>query len=487
MYARILSYTSSAARLSALLTLLCLGSVQEGYGQRVYADTQESSPTQRLPILGTILSQVESEGNATTSSDLTYSTLRVALGALNLYSATQNLQFTGANAEKLRPTSPIMVKTMVNGSVLGLLDAVSLQRTNGGIDEPVGDPYTVTQLLDLLGIIGGTDEELLVVLPVPGATQLNDGVQLKVSSVLSLGLSARLYYAFYITPPEVSPSPLVLCGNSEGSITITNFQPGYNYHLYSEQIGGTVVDSTISNTLEIPSSSLPVDTLWLEARENNLYPSARTPIIIKRNFITGGTIAGDQSICVGSLPSTITETDVATGTGTLMYQWQQKTTGAYEDIVGATAATYTPPALLETTVFRRITTSELDSVECMAYSNEITITVNPLPTITLASIPPICEGEITAILPYANTTGDPDQYSIIWDSGAVGFTNVTDETLTADAIAIAIPTAAEMGTYTGTLTVRNSETGCESEAVPFTIEVLPQPGRPHLTITDVQN
>src|SRR5690606_12574970 len=113
------------------------------------------------------------------------------------------------------------------------------------------DPYTVTQLLDLLGIIGGTDEELLGVLPVPGATQLNDGVQLKVSSVLSLGLSARLYYAFYITPPEVSPSPLVLCGNSEGSITITNFQPGYNYRLYSEQIGGTAVDSTISNTLEI--------------------------------------------------------------------------------------------------------------------------------------------------------------------------------------------------------------------------------------------
>lgn len=282
MCASLLPNFFMTVRVIVLVSFLCLGAVREGYGQRVYANTEQNSGKQELLLL--TVSEVTNPTRSTNSNENTYSTLNVAIGALNLYSATQNLQFTGINAIKLKPNSPIMVKTMVNGSVLGLLDAVSLQRTNGGMNNTVGAPYTVTQLLDLLGIIGGTDEELLVVLPVPGVSETNDGVQLKVNSVLSLGLSARLYYAFYITPPELDSQEIILCDGQSGQAIISNFymENGvpYTYRLYNQQIGGIeVAPSTNTNTFTIPAN-LPEGDYYLEARENDLYPSARTKITV---------------------------------------------------------------------------------------------------------------------------------------------------------------------------------------------------------------
>src|SRR5687767_7134892 len=63
---------------------------------------------------------------------------------------------------------------------------------------------------------------------------------------------------------------------------------------------------------------------------------------------TGGTVAGDQTICAGQNPAAFTETDPATGEGTLTYQWQSSTTSCsagFNNISGETATTYDPPAL----------------------------------------------------------------------------------------------------------------------------------------------
>jgi len=108
-------------------------------------------------------------------------------------------------------------------------------------------------------------------------------------------------------------------------------------------------------------------------------------ITIGVNAATGGTIATAQNICSGGDPAAFTEGTASTGTGTLSYRWQSKTTGSYADISGATSATYDPPGgLAETTYYQRVTTSTFNSVACTVNSNEITVTVTDSPSSTLA-------------------------------------------------------------------------------------------------------
>ena len=99
-----------------------------------------------------------------------------------------------------------------------------------------------------------------------------------------------------------------------------------------------------------------------------------------------------------------------------------------------------------------------------------------VPTITVNSIPAICVGTTLARLPYSATTGSPDQYSIDFDNAAntAGFVDVVNAALPASPIAITVP-GAPAGTYNGSLTVRNSTTGCVSavSAITVTINALP--------------
>lgn len=96
------------------------------------------------------------------------------------------------------------------------------------------------------------------------------------------------------------------------------------------------------------------------------------------NNVTPPTIDGNQSVCDSSdSPSTFSTTVAATGTGTLTYQWQRSTVGCsgpWTNISGATAATYTPTAVTQTTYYQVRVTSTLNGVQCIAFSNCTEIT-----------------------------------------------------------------------------------------------------------------
>src|SRR5437763_15144931 len=87
-------------------------------------------------------------------------------------------------------------------------------------------------------------------------------------------------------------------------------------------------------------------------------------------------------MCIGTVSAPCTVPFGATGSGELTYQWQSSIDGGvnWTNIVWATSATYSPPALSHTTLYQRIVTSTLNGVTCTATSNVITITVNPIPS-----------------------------------------------------------------------------------------------------------
>ncbi|MDQ6528777.1 T9SS sorting signal type C domain-containing protein [Flavobacterium sp. LHD-85] len=110
---------------------------------------------------------------------------------------------------------------------------------------------------------------------------------------------------------------------------------------------------------------------------------------------------------------------------------------------------------------------------CVSSANNFTVTVNPLPTITLGSTTAVCASSNvqSATLPYSAVSNSPTTYSIVWNASLTNtFASVSNVALPASPISISVPANTAAGTYTGTLTVNNAN-GCVSLANNFTITV----------------
>jgi hypothetical protein len=183
------------------------------------------------------------------------------------------------------------------------------------------------------------------------------------------------------------------------------------------------------------------------------------------NTVDPGTITGIQSICSGGDPVAFTNTTPGTGSGTITYRWESSTTdcsSGFSTISGETAATFDPPSgLTQTTYYRRITISTLNSVTNEAASNCLTVTVNPYPDFTLTH-PVVCPGDadfvqITGLVNVLTATG-----SLTVDSGSA--TSPIPSTITGQTV----------GSHNATIT--NAE-GCATTK-PFTIN----PTQPQVAI-----
>ncbi|MEI8047536.1 MAG: lamin tail domain-containing protein [Bacteroidota bacterium] len=124
------------------------------------------------------------------------------------------------------------------------------------------------------------------------------------------------------------------------------------------------------------------------------------------------------------------------------------------------------------------TVTVTDGHGCSAVSAATVVTVNALPTITLGSNPAVCAGTTAANLPYSAATGSPNQYSIVWipEAHNAGFIDVPDgTTLPSTPIVLAVPADAAAAPYNGTLTVKNSTTGCSSTGYSISVTINPKP------------
>lgn len=125
---------------------------------------------------------------------------------------------------------------------------------------------------------------------------------------------------------------------------------------------------------------------------------------------------------------------------------------------------------------------------CASARVSVSATITPLPEISLSAISAVCEGDIGASLGFSNVLNGANEYRIEWAGNPEGFENLPYTALPSDGqLWISIPVSAVMGEYHGTLTVRNTETGCESVGHPITVTVLPKPRRAQVSISDAQH
>ena len=212
--------------------------------------------------------------------------------------------------------------------------------------------------------------------------------------------------------------------------------------------------------------------------------SERVPITITVNTLLTGTISADQYICSGTVPTGFTTgSDVAAGT--ITYQWQKSVDNlSFVDIPSAILANYTETSPLTVkTYYRRKIFSTLNGVSCSAFSNIITITINPLPTFnpTTANV---CKGTLSTKLEYTGSNLVPiTTYNITWNSLALsaGFLNISNAPLTGSPIIITVPSGVNLTTYTGSMIIKNGNT-CSSAPIPININVHNIPPSPIVSV-----
>ena len=254
--------------LTLIIVCIYIISTQAGYGQRVYANTQQYA--------NSALANVNSPGNAVDSDYTNATTLNVTVGLLSLIYAQQNLQFTGGILPAA--TSPIIIKFSTNDALLGLANNMEVQRTLGGMDNLVAPVYASSSLVALLNLnADSTAEE--VTIPIPPGLGESDGVRLRIKTqLLGLAFSADLYYAFFITPPSIEPSTVSVCEGESALVGISNFQVGYTYRIYDALTQGNLLYSGTEDVLSLPASGLAAGTYYLEAVEGETeFTSSRIP------------------------------------------------------------------------------------------------------------------------------------------------------------------------------------------------------------------
>jgi hypothetical protein len=128
----------------------------------------------------------------------------------------------------------------------------------------------------------------------------------------------------------------------------------------------------------------------------------RIAVVATIRPVDPGSIAADQIICSGGDPTTFTSVQDASsvdGQVVITYQWQLSTNGGttWTDIAGATSSTYNPPAgITQNTLYRRVATGTKSTgpasgrFQCSVNSNNVSVTVNPLPVCSISGNNNVC-------------------------------------------------------------------------------------------------
>jgi hypothetical protein len=109
--------------------------------------------------------------------------------------------------------------------------------------------------------------------------------------------------------------------------------------------------------------------------------------------VVPGGVSASQTICAGMTPAAFVSTAAATGgSGTITYSWQSSTTSTnsgFSNISAANNLTFAPGALFTTTYYRRAASTSTNNI---SYSNVITVTVYPVPLLTISGGVGVCPG-----------------------------------------------------------------------------------------------
>ena len=232
---------------------------------------------------------------------------------------------------------------------------------------------------------------------------------------------------FTVNPTNAPPTTIIPAGTTFAWTVVDN------PNVTGESNGtGLPLSQTLSTNVATPAQSV-VYTVVATSPGGGC-PNTTFTVTVTLNLVTPPAIANDTTICSGGDPAAFVNTTLATASGTLTYQWQSATAaiGPFNNIAGATSATYNPPAgITVTTYYRVVVTSTLNGVACTATSNTRIVTVNNVSAGVVAASQTICSGGNPNAFTVTTAATGSGTLSYQWQSAsAVGgpWTNLVGET-----------------------------------------------------------
>ncbi|PSJ77889.1 hypothetical protein C7N43_06680, partial [Sphingobacteriales bacterium UPWRP_1] len=242
------------------------------------------------------------------------------------------------------------------------------------------------------------------------------------------GTSGITIRSVTIYPPAIAEAgpDLVTCFNSPVTLQGSIGGGATSATWTASTSGGTFTpNATTVNAVYTPPAGFTPITLTLTTNNPsgpcNAESDAMKLTVLPQ--INAGTIApsGTTTICSGGNPSIINSVSEASTAAsvTLSYRWELSlsgTAGSWSSIAGATASTYDPPVLTQTTYYRRVAVAtgysqppSNGSGICEAYSNTVTFVVNQPPLVANQTAS-VCSGAPVGVTLGASTNGVPVSY-----------------------------------------------------------------------------
>jgi PKD repeat protein len=238
------------------------------------------------------------------------------------------------------------------------------------------------------------------------------------------------YITVNAAPTAPTTTPANRCGTGIVSLGATSSDGTLSW--FAAATGGTALGTGATFT----TPSISTTTTYYVSSTASGCTSARTPVVATINPTPTVTNPGNKTACLGSAVAAIS---FAGSSSSSTYAWTNSNTGLGLAASGnGNIASFTPTTTGTTTVS---VTPTLNG--CPGTAVTFTITVNPLPTVTLANFTTVCDTDGS----FALTGGTPT-------GGSYSGTGVTNNNFN--------PSTAGAGTYTITYTA--TQNGCSNTA-----------------------
>ena len=311
-------------------------------------------------------------------------------------------------------------------------------------------------------------------------TYVSNGVTCQgISNVITITVNT-------VTSGTIS-GPQTLCqGGDPTLLSVVNNPTGagvlsYQWQSSTTNLGGSYNNITGQTNTSYDPPALNTNTwyqLITSSTLNGVVCSATTtPILITIVTLNVGSIASNQTICVGGDPAAFTSVVANSNNGaSIGYQWQSSLDNiTWTNILNAIAATYDPPVQNDTIWYRRLVTASLGGVViCSGVSNVLMITVINDPVITNPPLvtQSICVGGSIGALTFSFSGGTGvASYQWYTVSGAI-YTSI----LNATSSSYTPPVFNTAGTFTYAVIVNQNVNGCSSGYSPNAqVIVVPDP------------
>jgi hypothetical protein len=298
----------------------------------------------------------------------------------------------------------------------------------------------------------------------------------------------------FVTTLNVGAAPTASAGGSaticaNSTATVADASATNGTIAWTENGGGSITaNSTLENPTYTPLNSnesnvvtLTMTVTGTQTGCTSTTASATYTVTVNPNPAITLT-SSNPSVCQGSSSASITYSGISNSGNqfSINYDGTAETAG-FVDVTDA-STTSSPismvvPVAAATGTYNGSLTVRSSSTGCSSASSyPITVTVNKV-DVTMSANPQVCQGITSANVAFTIVEGTPNEYTIDFDATAngAGFTDITSYTnFSSSPIAVTVPGGAAVGTYNGTITFRNSTTGC-TEANSFAVVVTESP------------